>query len=71
MFKCIMWIYFACAFFLTTINTYLMKKKLSYRQHMMQYVLREYVSLLTEERFHDVDFTVVRDHIPFMGELMF
>ena len=38
---------------------------------MMQYVLREYVSLLTEERFHDVDFTVVRDHIPFMGELMF
>ena len=36
---------------------------------MMQYVLKEYVALLTEKRFHDVDFTVVRDHIPFMANL--
>lgn len=33
---------------------------LNYRQHMVQYTLKEYVSLLTEERFQDVDFQVRR-----------
>mmetsp|Transcript_11154 Transcript_11154/g.19589 ORF Transcript_11154/g.19589 Transcript_11154/m.19589 type:complete len:998 (+) Transcript_11154:30-3023(+) len=36
----------------------------NYRQHAIQYTLREYVALLTETRFQDVDFTVVKDHIP-------
>ena len=34
-----------------------------------QYVLHEYIALLTEERFHDVDFTVVKDHIPILADI--
>ena len=40
----------------------------NYRQHMISFVLKEYVELLTEPRFHDVDLNVVRDHIPFFSE---
>lgn len=40
----------------------------NYYQHLIQYTLKEYVALLTEERFRDVDFTVVKTYIPFFGE---
>ena len=40
----------------------------NYRQHMVHYTLKEYVTLLTEKRFQDADFTVVTEHIPFMSE---
>ena len=40
----------------------------NYKQHMIQYTLKEYVALLTEERFHDIDFTVIKDHIPFLRD---
>lgn len=43
----------------------------NYRQHMIQYTLMEYVKLLTEERFHDVDFTVVKDHVPCLRKIDF
>ncbi|KAL7539494.1 hypothetical protein ACHAXR_011486, partial [Thalassiosira sp. AJA248-18] len=33
-----------------------------------QYTLKEYVVLLTQKRFHDVDFSVIKDHIPFLKE---
>lgn len=38
------------------------------REHMVQFTLKEFVALLSEERFHDVDFTVVKVHIPFLGK---
>ena len=34
----------------------------NYDQHVTQYVLLEYVALLTHTRFSDVDFSVVKDH---------
>ena len=40
----------------------------NYHQHLVQYTLQEYVALLTEYRFRDVDFTVVKTYIPFFGE---
>lgn len=40
----------------------------NYRQHMIQYTLKEYVALLTEKRFENVDFAVVKDHIPFLRD---
>lgn len=40
----------------------------NYYQHLIQYTLKEYVALLTEDRFRDVDFTVVKTYIPFFGE---
>ena len=40
----------------------------NYHQHAIQYTLMEYVALLTEKRFQDVDFTVVKDHIPLLSE---
>ena len=38
------------------------------REHMIQFTLQEYVALLTEERFEDVDFAVVKVHIPFFSK---
>ena len=38
------------------------------REHMIQFTLKEFVALLSEERFHDVDFAVVKAHIPFLGK---
>lgn len=40
----------------------------NYRQHMIQFTLKEYVKLLAESRFKDVDFAVVKAHIPFLSE---
>ena len=41
------------------------------REHMIEFTLREYIALLTEERFHDVDFAVVKAHIPFLSKFLF
>ena len=38
------------------------------REHMVLFTLKEYVALLTEERFEDVDFAVVKAHIPFLSK---
>ena len=38
------------------------------REHMIQFTLKEYVALLTEERFHDVDFAMVKTHVPFLSK---
>mmetsp|Transcript_26297 Transcript_26297/g.56470 ORF Transcript_26297/g.56470 Transcript_26297/m.56470 type:complete len:997 (-) Transcript_26297:1437-4427(-) len=40
----------------------------NYHQHMIQFTLKEYVALLTEKRFQNVDFTVIKDHIPFLRD---
>jgi hypothetical protein len=40
----------------------------NYHQHMAQHALNEYVALLTEKRFEDVDFSAVKAHIPFLSE---
>lgn len=42
-----------------------------YRRRMIQHSLTEYVSLLGEERFHDLDFTVVREHVPFLRDVTY
>ncbi len=38
------------------------------REHMIELTLKEYVALLTEERFESVDFAVVKAHIPFLSK---
>lgn len=38
------------------------------REHMIQFTLKEYVALLSEERFEDVDFAVIKAHIPFLSK---
>jgi sodium/hydrogen exchanger 10/11 len=42
-----------------------------YRLRMVQYSLTEYVSLLADERFCDLDFTVVREHVPFLRDITY
>lgn len=38
---------------------------------MIEHVLVDYVRLLSQERFQHVDFSLVREHIPFIGEITF
>jgi hypothetical protein len=40
----------------------------NYRQHMAQHALNEFLALLTEKRFEDIDFSAVKAHVPFLGE---
>lgn len=40
-----------------------------YRRRMIQHSLTKYVSLLADERFHDLDFTAVRAHVPFLRDV--
>jgi NhaP-type Na+/H+ or K+/H+ antiporter len=42
-----------------------------YRRRMIHHCLTEYVSLLADERLHDLDFTVVREHVPFLRVVTF
>ncbi len=39
-----------------------------YKRRMVMYTLKEYVALLTEHAFQDVDFKVVKTHIPFLED---
>lgn len=43
----------------------------NYRQHMAQHALNEFVALLSEKRFEDIDFSAVKAHVPFLGEKTF
>lgn len=40
----------------------------NYRQHMAQHALNEFLALLTDKRFEDIDFSAVKAHVPFLGE---
>ena len=40
-----------------------------YRLRMVQHALTEYVSLLADERFKDLDYAVVREHVPFLRDI--
>ncbi len=40
----------------------------NYHQHLAQQTLNEYVLLLTDKRFEDVDFAAVKKHIPSLSE---
>jgi len=42
-----------------------------YRRRMVQHSLIEYLSLLADERFHDLDFAVVREHVPFLRDVTY
>ncbi len=42
-----------------------------YRRRMIQHSLTEYVSLLADERFHDLDFTTIREHVPFLRDVTY
>ena len=43
----------------------------NYYKNMVEHVLVEYMRLLSQERFHGVDFSLVRDHVPFIGGITF
>lgn len=40
----------------------------NYRQHMIQSTLKDFVGLLSEERFKEVDFKIVQKSVPFLSE---
>ena len=42
-----------------------------YRRRMIQHSLTEYVRLLADERFHDLDFTTVKAHVPFLRDVTY
>jgi NhaP-type Na+/H+ or K+/H+ antiporter len=42
-----------------------------HRRRVIQHSLTEYVSLLSEKRFYDLDFTVVREHVPFLKDVTY
>jgi NhaP-type Na+/H+ or K+/H+ antiporter len=42
-----------------------------YHRRMIHHSLIEYVSLLADERFHDLDFAVVREHVPFLRDITY
>lgn len=39
----------------------------TYWKSMVEHVLVDYVRLLSQERFKDVDFSLIREHVPFLG----
>lgn len=43
----------------------------NYKQHMNHFCLTQYVSLLAESRFDDLDYTVVKEHVPFLQEISY
>lgn len=43
----------------------------NYWKSMVEHVLVDYVSLLSQERFKDVDFSLIREHVPFLGGISF
>ena len=43
----------------------------NYRQHMIQHTLLEYVKMLSSKRFHVVDFSTIKEHIPFMRDITY
>ena len=43
----------------------------NYYKNMVENVLVQYVTLLSQERFQEVDFSLVREHVPFIGGITF
>mmetsp|Transcript_13630 Transcript_13630/g.21257 ORF Transcript_13630/g.21257 Transcript_13630/m.21257 type:complete len:437 (-) Transcript_13630:605-1915(-) len=43
----------------------------NYKQHMNHFCLTQYVSLLAESRFDDLDYTVVKEHVSFLQEISY
>lgn len=43
----------------------------NYWKNMVEHVLVEYVRLLSQDRFQEVDFSLVREHVPFIGGITF
>lgn len=43
----------------------------NYRQHMIHSTLVDFVSLLTQKRFQDTDFTVVKQHVSFLRDITY
>ncbi len=43
----------------------------NYRDHMVAYTLGEYVRLLSEERFHLLDFSIIKKHVPFLSNITY
>ncbi|KAL7536985.1 hypothetical protein ACHAWF_005623 [Thalassiosira exigua] len=43
----------------------------NYHEHVKHYTLVQYVGLLTEKRFHDVDWNVIKEHVPFLRDMSF
>lgn len=43
----------------------------NYWKSMVEHVLVDYVRLLSQERFKDVDFSLIREHVPFLGGISF
>ncbi|KAL3769325.1 hypothetical protein ACHAWO_007524 [Cyclotella atomus] len=43
----------------------------NYRQHMITHTIKEYVQLLSDERFKDVDYTVIKAHVSYLNNITF
>jgi len=43
----------------------------NYRDHVVAYTLGQYVRLLSEERFHLLDFSVIKKHVPFLSNITY
>jgi len=43
----------------------------NYRRHMVQSTVKDLVIMLTQERFHDVDFVILRDHVPSLKDMTY
>jgi hypothetical protein len=43
----------------------------NYWKNMVEHVLVDYVRLLSQERFQEVDFSLVREHVPFFGGITY
>eukprot|EP00985_Skeletonema_marinoi_P020018 scaffold11699_cov139-Skeletonema_marinoi.AAC.7 len=43
----------------------------NYKQHVNHFCLTQYVSLLAESRFDDLDYTVVKEHVSFLQEISY
>jgi len=43
----------------------------NYRRHMVQFTVKELVIMLTQERFHDMDFVILRDFVPSLKDMTY
>lgn len=43
----------------------------NYKKHMTHFLLTQYISLLAESRFEDLDYMVVKEHVPFLQEISY
>jgi hypothetical protein len=43
----------------------------NYKRHMSHFCLMKYVAMLAESRFEDLDYMVVKEHVPFLKEVTY